>query len=376
MTPASLVVLSHLRWGAVRQRPQHLMSRLASRWQILFVEEPVRSERPARLAASMVAPQLTVLVPHTPVEAGGFDSRQAPTLSRLLADHMRAGGIRSPLAWLTTSRAQPLLPALRPSGVVYDCMDEPGSPNEDALLRSASLVLTGGPALHVAQRRRHPNVHCIPSSVDVAHFAPNERAAEPEAAGGTPALQRHLPRPRLGYFGVIDDRLDIRLIAAVADARPDWQWVMVGPVVNIDATVLPQRPNLHWLGPQPYELLPSLLADWDVALIPFLNSASTRYCTPCQVLEYLAGEKPVVSTPVGDVISLYGNAVTIAEGASNFIAACDAVLQENAAARCRRVLEAILTVSTNSWRRSADEVHRLLMAVKMQAAAPPQHASA
>jgi UDP-galactopyranose mutase len=346
------------------------MSRLASRWQILFVEEPVYGEGPARLEARVVAPQLTVLVPHTPIEAGGFDGRQAATLKHLLADHLRTSGIHSPLAWLTTAMAQPLLPALRPAGVVYDCMDGLGAVNADALMRSASLVLTGGPSLHVAQRGRHPNVHCIPSSVDVAHFAPNEPSYATEAMGGAQALQGELPRPRLGYFGAIDARLDLRLITAIADTRPDWPIVMVGPVVNIDAASLPQRPNLHWLGPQPYALLPALLADWDVALIPFLNNASTRYCTPSQALEYLAGEKPVVSTPISDVISLYGNAVTIADGAGAFIAACDAVLQENAAARCRRVLEAILVVSTNSWRRSADEVHRLLMAVKMQEAAP------
>jgi UDP-galactopyranose mutase len=390
MTPPSLVVLSHLRWGVVRQRPQHLMSRLSSRWQILFVEEPVRSEGPARLQSLMVAPQLTLLVPHIPLEPGGFDSRQAPMLNRLLAEHLHASGIRSPLVWLTTAMAQPLLPALRPAGVIYDCMDEPGAPNEDALLRSASLVLTGGPSLHVAQRGRHPNVHCIPSSVDVAHFAPNELSPLSPAAGGVPspaggvpspaggavALKGELRRPRLGYFGAIDERLDLRLIAAMADARPDWQIVMMGPVVNIDAASLPQRPNLHWLGPQPYERLPSVLAGWDVALIPFMNNASTRYCTPTQALEYLAGEKPVVSTPISDVISLYGSAVTIANGANDFIAACETVLQENAAARCRRVLEAILVVSTNSWRRSADEVHRLLMAVRMQASAPREHASA
>lgn len=351
------------------------MARLASRWQIVFIEEPVYSEGPARLQVMEVAPQLTVLVPHTSIEARGFDGRQAPELNRLLADHLRDSGIRSPLAWLTTAAAQPLLPALQPAGVVYDCMHDPGTANGDALLRTASLVLTGGPSLHVAQRGRHPNVHCIPSSVDVAHFAPNEPSPPHAAARGAQAWQGELPRPRLGYFGAIDERLDLRLIAAMADTRPDWQIMLAGPVVNIDAASLPQGPNLHWLGPQPYELLPALLADWDVALIPFLNNASTRFCTPTQALEYLAGEKPVVSTPISDVISLYGNAVTIAGGASDFISACDAVLRENAAARCRRVLEAIMVVSTNSWRRSADEVHRLLMAVKLQATEPRQAAA-
>jgi glycosyltransferase involved in cell wall biosynthesis len=380
MNCPSLIVFSHLRWGIVRQRPQHLMSRLASRWQILFVEEPVHSEGPARLQRSVVAPQLTVLTPQTPIEAHGFDGRQTAALAHLLADHLRANGIRSPLAWLTTAMAQPLLNAVNPAGVIYDCMDEAGAGSDapaaltqhhDALLRTASLVLTGGPSLHVATRGRHPNVHCIPSSVDVGHFAPNEPAPDTDAARNALALQGDLPHPRLGYFGVIDARLDLRLIAAMAEARPDWQIVMVGPVMGIDAASLPRRPNLHWLGPQPYAVLPSLLAGWDVALIPFVKNTSTRYCTPTQALEYLAGEKPVVSTPIGDVISLYGHAVMIANGASEFIAACDTVLQENAAARCRRVLEAILVVSTNSWRRSADEVHRLLMAARVQAGASP-----
>lgn len=368
-TAPALIVLSHLRWGLVRQRPQHLMSRLASRWQILYVEEPVCSEGPPRLQQVDMAPQLTVLVPHLPIETSGFIGDHSAGLGRLLAGHLRAGGIRSPLAWLTTASAQPLLPALQPAAVIYDCMDESGAIDDAALLRTASLVLTGGPSMHVARRGRHANVHCIPSSVDVGCFAPTEQPPDTEAARAALALQAEMPRPRLGYFGAIDERLDMRLIDALADARPDWQIVMAGPVLNIDAACLPRRPNLHWLGPQPEAMLSALLAGWDVALLPLLHNASTRFCTPQQALEYLAGEKPVVSTPIGDVISLYGHAVMIAAGANDFIGACETVLQENAAARCRRVLEAILVVSTNSWRRSADEVHRLLMAVKMQAAA-------
>jgi len=164
----------------------------------------------------------------------------------------------------------------------------------------------------------------------------------------------------LGFFGVIDERLDAALVAAVADAHPEWSLAMVGPVVKIDPAALPQRPNLHWLGMQPYERLPYLLAGWDVALMPFARNASTRFISPTKTLEYMAGGKPVVSTPITDVISLYGDAVAVADGPTAFVQACEALLAESAAQSDARRTAMAASVARYSWADGADTVHALL----------------
>jgi UDP-galactopyranose mutase len=231
---------------------------------------------------------------------------------------------------------------------------------ESALMKTAALVLTGGPSLYEARRDLHPRVVCLPSAVDAAHYAPAHLVAGSAPAREAERLQGGLPHPRLGYFGVIDERLDTALIAQVADAHPDWSLVLAGPVVKIDPQSLPQRPNIHWLGMQPYGRLPYLLAGWDVALMPFATNESTRFISPTKTLEYMAGERPVVSTPVRDVVSLYGTAVEVAADGAAFVAACEAVLAESAAARCERAIAMLQLVATHSWQHSADQVHMLV----------------
>jgi UDP-galactopyranose mutase len=364
-----LFVFSHLRWGFVFQRPQQILSRLAGRWRVVFVEEPVLADGPARLEVTMHGPHLEVLVPHTPVAAPGFHDDQIAMLVPLLTEHVRMQGLAGSVAWLYTPMALPLLEAVQPACVVYDCMDDLPSfldapkqlrQRESALMRRAALVMTGGPSLYESRRAQHPNVHCLPSSVDAAHFAPERLKPGSTHDLATQALQGHLPRPRVGYYGVIDERLDVSLVARLADARPSWSIVMAGPVAKIDPGALPQRPNLHWLGMQPYERLPYLLAGWDLALMPFALNEATRCISPTKTLEYMAGEKPVVSTAVPDVVALYGSVVAVAHGAGAFVDACDQVLGETRERRCRRAMEMLTTVSMHSWDRTADTVHRLV----------------
>lgn len=377
MPPPVLFVFSHLRWNSVFQRPQQLLSRLAGRWRVVFVEEPRHDPGPARLEVFTHGPCLEVLVPHTPVAATGFHDAQIALVGPLLAGHAQRRGVDGAVvAWLTTPMALPLAEALRPACVVYDCMDElaarDGAPRqlrqrESALLRRASLVMTGGPSLYEARRTKHHNVHSLPSAVDAAHFAPERLDPASDAAAQAEALQGALPRPRLGFHGVIDERLDAALVARLADAHPDWQLVMAGPVTGIDPALLPRRPNIHWLGTQPYERLPHLLAGWDIALMPYLLNASTRSMPPGKALEYMAGEKPVVSTAVPDVVALYGSVVAVARSAKEFVQACEAVLAESPGRRCARALDMLTTVSTQSWGRTADVVHRLVGAALQQA---------
>ena len=362
----SLLVLTHRRWSFVRQRPHHLMSRLAGWYDVKFIEEPVFAEGRASLVVRHVAPGITVLVPHTPVREPGFNDRQWPYLRALLSGSVaREHGLNGALCWLCTPSTWPLAEALDPALVVYDCTEHGDPALEAPLLNHADLVFTSGPSLYELQRGRHHRVHCLPNAVDVAHFAPGGLDADDMQAEQAEALQGALPRPRLGCFGAVDERIDLGLLAGLADARPAWQIVMAGPVA-VDPAALPQRPNLHWLGAQPYARLPHLLAGWDVALLPFARNDATAFANPTRTLEYLAGEKPVVSTPVPDVALLHGHVVRLASGVLDVVAACEDMLAETPRQRSRRVMEMMTAVAGSSWDRTAATVRELIEQVRAE----------
>jgi glycosyltransferase involved in cell wall biosynthesis len=244
---------------------------------------------------------------------------------------------------------------LEAAAVVYDCMDElsafKGAPpelieRERALMGKADAVFTGGYSLYEAKRDRHPNIHPFPSSVDIAHFAQarREQADPPEQAA--------LPRPRMGFYGVLDERFDIALLDGIARLRPDWQFVMVGPVVKIDPADLPRRPNIHYPGGKSYAELPAWLSGWDVALMPFALNESTRFISPTKTPEYLAAGRPVVSTPITDVVRSYGEPgiVRIAATPEAFVAAIEEALADGAGPKAGPWLkEADAILADMSW---------------------------
>jgi protoporphyrinogen oxidase/glycosyltransferase involved in cell wall biosynthesis len=363
-----LIVFSHLRWNFVFQRPQHLMTRLARQHGGYFVEEPIPvDDGPAYLELTDVAPNVRVVRPHTPIRAPGFHDEQLRVLQRLVADLMTDEGIEDHAVWFYTPMALPFAQSLNPTAVVYDCMDELSAflnapkqllQRERALLKAADVVFTGGPSLYRAKKDRHPAVHCFPSSVDARHF---ERALEP---GTDHPAQATLPHPRLGYYGVIDERLDLDLIAAVADAQPDWQVVMVGPVVKIDPASLPRRPNIHYLGQHAYDELPAFIGGWDVCLLPFARNESTRYISPTKTLEYMAAGKPVVGTPITDVAEPYGDLVRLGDGAAAFVAACREALELTPAAREALATAMRARAATTSWDDTADRMNEILGRVR------------
>lgn len=370
----TIIVFCHLRWDFVYQRPQQLLSRLAKNYHIVFIEEPVFNDGDSFLQSSSPAPNVTVHRPHTPVHAPGFHDDQIPLLQPLLHDIVakldHAEG--APIVWFYTPMALPLLPPLHAGLVVYDCMDELSAfknppkqllQRETALLKIADLVFTGGPSLYEAKRGRHDNAHCFPSSVDAAHF---RQALDRER--GHP-LQAGIPGPRLGYYGVIDERFDTALVAALADAHPEWHIVLVGPVVKIDAAALPQRANLHYLGQQSYDDLPRLLAGWDVCLLPFALNEATRYISPTKVLEYMAAELPSVSTAIKDVRDPYGDIVLVADGPIEFIADCEAALALTPARRAALADTMRAVVARTSWDATADAMRALLAATAPSAKA-------
>jgi glycosyltransferase involved in cell wall biosynthesis len=361
MNMPTLIVFCHLRWDFVFQRPQHLMTRLAEHYDVLFVEEPVYSEGQPYLKKTAVAPNITVCQPHTAIHAPGFHDDQIPTLQTLLADLAPEG--EQPVVWFYTPMALPLLQGLNPSLVVYDCMDELAAfknppkqlvQRESALLNIADLVFTGGPSLYESKRKRHANAHCFSSSVDAKHFrqAQDRSFSHPD--------QEHIPHPRLGFYGVIDERFDIEMVREMAAARPDWQIVLVGPVVKIDPAHLPTASNIHYMGQRTYEELPKFLAGWDVCLLPFALNESTKFISPTKVLEYMAAELPSVSTPITDVKVPYGDVVAIADGPAEFIAACDRMLALDDAGRAELAARMRAIVAKTSWDNTASRMHHLI----------------
>ena len=350
-----LLCFSHLRWDFVFQRPQHLMTRFARVMEVIYWEEPVvigpRETAFLKVRRAEGFPAIRVVVPHLPE---GLSMPQAEAaLARLLEAF--ATTLRGTLmAWYYTPMMLPFSRTLEADVVVLDVMDELSkfrfAPDillglEQELIERADLVFTGGSSLYEAKKDRHHSVHCFPSSVDRRHFM----AARSNVAD--PADQARLPRPRLGYYGVIDERFDIALLDRIAVLRPDWSLVMVGPVVKITDDELPRRANIHYLGGKTYAELPDYLGGWDVALMPFAMNESTEFISPTKTPEYLAGGKPVVSTPVKDVVRHYGHleGVQIAGDAEAFVAACEAALALSRDPTGDWLAEADAMLSAASW---------------------------
>ena len=349
-----ILCFSHLRWEFVFQRPQHLLTRFARTAPVVVWEEPIDAEDGAspslhiRPAADCAA--VTLVTPRLP-HGGSEDERNA--LLKQLLDGYLASNTRRFVAWYYTPMMLPFSRHLDPACTVYDAMDELANFRfappmllelERELLERADVVFTGGYSLYEAKKQRHGNVHPFPSSVDRAHFA------QARGAMTDPADQAGLAHPRLGFYGVFDERIDLDLIAAVADARPDWQLVMVGPVVKISEDELPRRANIHWLGGRSYAELPAYLSGWDVALMPFAINAATRFISPTKTPEYLAAGVPVVSTPIRDVKRHYERVagVRIAGTTEQFIAGCEAQLALRKSGD-RWLAEVDGLLSTMSW---------------------------
>ena len=327
----SLICFSHLRWNFVFQRPQHLMGRFAKQGRVVYWEEPETASADCAPALGIRTCAETGVIIVTPSLPEGLGEPERETALRGLLDGFVAGEERPVIRWYYTPMMLPFSRHLESAATVYDCMDELANfrfaPPELLALESelfalADVVFTGGYSLFEAKKGRHSNIHPFPSSVDRAHFA------KARIAGSEPADQAAIAGPRFGFYGVIDERMDLELLAKVADARPDWSLVMVGPIVKIDPADLPRRANIHYPGGKSYDELPAYLGGWDVALMPFAINESTKFISPTKTPEYLAGGRPVVSTPIKDVARHYGDlgAVFIADGAPAFIAACDKAL--------------------------------------------------
>ena len=364
-----LVCYSHLRWAFVWQRPQHLMMRAHRDRRVFYVEEPYYDADEPHLKVYDDPRWPTVVAPH--LRAGLAADTGHTELRTLLDGFYAERSIDRFALWHYSSWAVPVTGHLGPLVTVYDCMDDislfadpHAARNERELLARADLVFAGGLSLHESKRDQHPNVHLFPSSVDAAHF---RQARQPLP---DPDDQAVIRRPRLGYFGVIDERIDLDLVAGLAAARPDWQLVMVGPVAKIDPAELPRAPNVHYLGAKLYDDLPAYLSGWDVALMPFARNDATRFISPTKGPEYLAAGKPVISTPIADVVRTYGQngLVRIAETPEATVAAAEQAMAEAPAIRLEQADSFLADIS---WDRTWHGMEALVELAIRRRAAPP-----
>jgi UDP-galactopyranose mutase len=285
-------------------------------------------------------------------------------LQRAMLDELLKPHRGAPLVfWYYTPLAVPFSDHVTPYLCVYDCMDElsafrGASPMlahlEQTLFERAQVVFTGGQSLFEAKRDQHPNVYAMPSSIDTEHFGRARGKLRPD-----PPDQAGLPPPRLGFFGVIDERLDSALVRDIAMLRPAWQIIMIGPVVKIDPDNLPRMSNIYWLGAKDYDQLPEYLGGWHVGLMPFAINEATRFISPTKTPEFLAAGVPVVSTPIVDVIRPYGERrlVEIAADGPSFVARVEHLLQRPKANWLRRVDRHLANMS---WDKTWRAMHALM----------------
>lgn len=345
-----IIVFSHLRWGFVYQRPQHLLSRFAKHTRVFFFEEPIFHDLDHKLHIAKGADNVYTVIPY--IKHGTHGNEVLEQQRTFLNNLISLMNLDQYVSWYYTPMALPFTDHLKPTSVVYDCMDELSNfkfapPElkslEQKLFEKASVVFTGGYSIYEAKKNRHRNIHAFPSSIDKHHFEQARKIKK------DPADQADIKGPRFGFYGVVDERFDIEMIRDAATARPEWQFIIIGPVVKIDPETLPKNENIHYLGGKSYQELPEYLAGWDIAIIPFAINDSTKFISPTKTPEYLAAGKPVISTPIRDVVSPYGDIelVHIASNAEEFVQCADKELAKQDREKWLTQVDNFL--STNSW---------------------------
>lgn len=363
-----IVVFSHLRWGFVWQRPQQFLSRFAKKHQILFIEEPFFDQpegTEGELRFHRVMPNVTVACPHCPASFrtdGKLASRLRDWTRQAIEEMNDEGEFDRPVLWYYSPMDSAWsLGHFSNRGVVYDCMDElsqfTGAPkrlvaNEARLMEHADIVFTGGYELWTKKTKQHENVHFFGCAVEFEHF--NKASREDTVV---PPDIDFMNRPILGWFGVIDERVDYALVGEVARMRPQWSIAMVGPVVKVDPNLLPHFPNLFWLGGRDYQVLPNYCKAFDVNMMAFAMNAATQYINPTKGLEYMATGKPIVSTHVRDVVRQWSDIVYLAKTPEEFVAAAEQALAERNGDRVKRGLE---LAQKSSWENTVKSMQDLI----------------
>ncbi|MEO6695450.1 MAG: glycosyltransferase [Ignavibacteria bacterium] len=354
-----LICFSHLRWDFVLQRPQHLLTRFISSYRVFYIEEPVFDSSNDHLTFTNFS---NVWVVKMHLQGDRNEQDILPRQKELLSSLFRKMDIVKYFFWYYSPMALPLGENLNPEIIIYDCMDELANfrfaPTElkeleEALINRSDLVFTGGESLFNKKKHLHSRVYCFPSSIDKKHFNTAQNFIE------DPPDQEKIPHPRLGYFGVLDERIDTTLIRQMAIKRKDWHFIFLGPITKISPESLPKEKNIHYLGNKDYKILPEYLSGWDIALMPFAINESTEFISPTKTPEYLAAHKPVISTPIKDVVTPYGklNLVNIASTADEFISAAEKELKSDRGEWKKNVNTFL---SNTSWDITFQNMHQLI----------------
>jgi glycosyltransferase involved in cell wall biosynthesis len=367
MHDIDLVCFSHLRWGFVFQRPNHLLSRFSRHQRVFFIEEPVFQDEDDKLHIENYNDNLYVVTPH--IRSGLSEQEVLVRQQKFITNLITNMKINRFFSWYYTPMALPFTDHLNPELVIYDCMDELSAfkfapPQltqlEKDLFRKADVVFTGGHSIYESKKNQHHNIHPFPSSIDKHHFG------SARSFKNDPEDQKDIPHPRFGFFGVVDERFDIELLDNVARERPDWHFIILGPIVKIDPATLPHYANVHYLGGKKYEELPAYISGWDIATIPFAMNESTRFISPTKTPEYLAAGKPVISTPIKDVVSPYGDSklVYIVQNAKEFIRAAEKEMDKKRKAVWLKKVDEFLLY--NSWDRTWGQMVRTIEETLLQ----------
>jgi len=312
-----IIVFCHLRWDFVYQRPQHIISRLAETFKILVVEEPVE-------VYSKDKSYITIFKIHENIHICKPLVKDLGDLGSYLKKHLRT--TNHPVGWFYSPAFVSVLESVDFDIVVYDCMDElslfkGASPHlinqEKTLLAAADIVYAGGKSLYDAKATNHHNVFCFPSSVDVGHFS------NATAEKFKPFDLQRIGEPIIGYYGVIDERIDLDLIRKTAARKPEFAFVMIGPLCKIETSDLPQADNIYYLGMKTYDELPRYLHFFDFAMMPFALNEATRYISPTKTLEYMAANKPIISTKIKDVVRDFSSCINLVSDEADFCNAID-----------------------------------------------------
>lgn len=351
-----IIALCHLSWDWVWQRPQQFLSRLAKTHPVLFVETYCSDvpQTTVRLRSVDAYPNLTICEMHLPASRWNdgryIDGERRRALRRALSNDL-AGRFERAILWFNDPMAVTAFAGhLGESLIVYDCMDElsqfKGAPptlveRERDLLEVADVVFCGGRKMRDKRLRVNPNSYFYGTGVDCRHFGSAQSATlavDPEIA--------ELDGPILGYFGVVDERIDYELLATLADADPSWHVVIVGPWTKVDPAEFPRRRNLHWFGARPYAQLPSITKGFTVCLMPFALNEATEYINPTKALEYMAAGRPVISTALDEVKSNFANVARIARSHEEFVTLCRREVNSPSQTRIARGLK---LAAENTW---------------------------
>ena len=347
-----MVVFCHLRWEFVYQRPQHLISRMAKNNKVLFVEEPLHFAQGEenQFNLEQVNENLHVLQPKV---------REIKDIEDVLRTYLKTNKIE--IGWFYSAAFSPLLASFKFGTVVYDCMDElslfkGASPElisqEKFLLSQADVVFTGGKSLYESKNQNHDNVNCFPSSVDRNHFQKaNQESTE------IPVDIKDIKKPIVGYFGVIDERIDLDLLHKTARLQPEKSFVMIGPLAKIGEEDLPREKNIHYLGMKSYDNLPAYLKAFDIAMMPFALNDATKFISPTKTLEYMAAGRPIISTAIKDVQRDYSHCLEIINSADEFSRAIDQLLKNNNSTMANNYEEIL---AKTSWDNTAKKMQQLI----------------